>query len=146
MGPAGSGARTKLVINLILAGNRLALAEGMVLGEKAGLEPNNLLKVLQDGACSSKTMIDKGPKMIKGDYSKEGQIKVSLKDSRLMLEQGQLLGSPMLMTNIWSQIVQATYEKGYGEKDTVAFYEVLRGMAGLNERPGIDDVPLVKPE
>jgi hypothetical protein len=42
--------------------------------------------------------------------------------------------------------VQATYEKGYGEKDTVAFYEVLRGMAGLNERPGIDDVPLVKPE
>jgi 3-hydroxyisobutyrate dehydrogenase-like beta-hydroxyacid dehydrogenase len=91
-------------------------------------------------------MIDKGPKMIKGDYSKEGQIKVSLKDSRLMLEQGQLLGSPMLMTNIWSQIVQATYEKGYGEKDTVAFYEVLRGMAGLNERPGIDDVPLVKPE
>lgn len=146
MGPAGSGARTKLVINLILAGNRLALAEGMVLGEKAGLEPNNLLKVLQDGACSSKTMIDKGPKMIKGDYSKEGQIKVSLKDSRLMLEQGQLLGSPMLMTNIWSQIVQATYEKGYGEKDTVAFYEVLRGMAGLNERPGIDDVPLVKPD
>ena len=52
----------------------------------------------------------------------------------------------LLMTNIWSQIVQATYEKGYGEKDTVAFYEVLRGMAGLSERPGIDDVSLVKPE
>ena len=34
---------------------------GERLGEKAGLEPNNLLKVLQDGACSSKTMIDKGP-------------------------------------------------------------------------------------
>ena len=89
MGPAGSGARTKLIINLILAGNRLALAEGMVLGEKAGLEANNLLEVLQDGACSSKTMLDKGPKMIKADYSKEGQIKVSLKDTRLMLEQGQ---------------------------------------------------------
>jgi len=146
MGPAGSGARTKLVINLILAGNRLALAEGMVLGEKAGLEPNNLLMVLQDGACSSKTMVDKGPKMIDADYSKQGQIKVSLKDSRLMLEQGQRLGAPMLMTGIWSQVLQMAYEKGYGEKDTVAFFEILRGMAGLEERPGIDDMPFGKPE
>lgn len=146
MGPAGSGARTKLVINLILAGNRLALAEGMVLGEKAGLEPNNLLMVLQDSACSSKTMVDKGPKMIDADYSKQGQVKVSLKDSRLMLELGQRLGAPMLMTSTWSQVLQMAYEKGYGEKDTVAFYEILRGMAGLEERPGIDDVPFGKPE
>lgn len=146
MGPAGSGARTKLVINLILAGNRLALAEGMVMGEKAGLEANNLLKVLQDGACSSKTMIDKGPKMINADYSKQGQIKVSVKDSRLMLEQGQRLGSPMLLTSVMQQVLQAAYEKGYGEKDTVSFFEILRGMAGLEEREGIDDVPFGKPE
>ena len=144
MGPAGSGARTKLVINLILAGNRLAMAEGMVLGEKAGLEPNNLLKVLQDGACSSKTMVDKGPKMIDADYSKQGQVKISLKDSRLMLEQGQRLGAPMLVASMWSQVLQMTYEKGYGEKDTVAFFEILRGMAGLEERHGIDDVPFGK--
>ncbi len=144
MGPVGSGARTKLVINLILAGNRLALAEGLVLGEKAGLESENLLSVLQDGACSSKTMIDKGPKMIHADYSKQGQVKTSLKDSRLMLEQGQRLGSPMLMTNIWSQVAQMAYEKGYSEKDSVAFYEVLRGMAGLEEREGIDDEPFGK--
>ena len=144
MGPAGSGARTKLVINLILAGNRLALAEGMVLGEKAGLEANNLLKVLQDGACSSKTMVDKGPKMIDADYSKQGQVRISLKDSRLMLEQGQRLGAPMLVTSMWSQVLQMAYEKGYGEKDTVAFFEIIRGMAGLEERPGIDDVPFGK--
>ena len=146
MGPAGSGARTKLIINLILAGNRLALAEGMVLGEKAGLEPNNLLEVLKDGACSSKTMVDKGPKMIEADYSKQGQVKISLKDSRLMLEQGQRLGAPMLMTSLWSQVLQMAYEKGYGEKDTVAFFEILRGLAGLEERSGIDDVPFGKPE
>ncbi len=144
MGPVGSGARTKLVINLILAGNRLALAEGLVLGEKAGLESENLLAVLQDGACSSKTMIDNGPKMIHADYSKQGQIKTSLKDSRLMLEQGQRLGAPMLMTNVWSQVAQMAYEKGYAEKDTVSFIEVLRGMAGLEERQGIDDEPFGK--
>ena len=134
MGPVGSGARTKLVINLILAGNRFALAEGLVLGEKAGLDPEYLLSVLQDSACSSKTMIDKGPKMIHADYSKQGQVKTALKDSRLMIEQGQRLGAPMLMTSLWSQILQMAYEKGYGEKDTVSFIEILRSMAGLPER------------
>jgi 3-hydroxyisobutyrate dehydrogenase-like beta-hydroxyacid dehydrogenase len=144
MGPVGSGARTKLVINLILAGNRLALAEGLVLGEKAGLELKSLLSVLQDGACSSKTMIDKGPKMILADYSKQGQIKTALKDSRLMIEQGQRLGAPMLLTNISSQLLQMAYEKGYAEKDSVSFIEILRGMAGLTERMGIDDEPFGK--
>lgn len=144
MGPVGSGARTKLVVNLVLAGNRFALAEGLVLGEKAGLELKNLLSVLQDGACSSKTMIDKGPKMIDADYSKQGQIKTALKDSRLMIEQGQRLGAPLLLTSIWSQLLQTAYEKGYGEKDSVAYIEILRGMAGLDERVGIDDVPFGK--
>lgn len=144
MGPSGSGARTKLIINLILAGNRLAMAEGMVLGEKAGLDSNNLLSVLQDGACSSKTMIDKGPKMIDADYSQQGKVAISLKDSRLMMDMGQKLGAPTMMIQVYSQIMQAALEKGYAQKDTVAFYEILRGMAGLEEREGIDDVPFGK--
>jgi 3-hydroxyisobutyrate dehydrogenase-like beta-hydroxyacid dehydrogenase len=144
MGPVGSGARTKLVINLILSGNRLALAEGLVLGEKMGLGLDNLLEVLKDGACSSKTMIDKGPKMIQADYAKQGQIKTALKDSRLMIDEGQKVGAPTLMISLLSQIQQAAYEKGYAEKDSVAFIEILRGMAGLEERIGIDDEPFGK--
>ena len=144
MGPVGSGARTKLAINLVLAGNRIALAEGLLLGDKCGLDLGNLLEVFKDGACSSKTMVDKGPKMIDADYSQQGQIMVSLKDSRLMIEQAQKVGAPILMTQTWSQLLQAAYEKGYGSKDSVAFYEILRGMAGLEEREGIDDVPFGK--
>ena len=89
-------------------------------------------------------MIDKGPKMIDADYSQQGQIHVSLKDSRLMIDQAQKVGAPVLMTQTWSQLLQAAYEKGYKYKDSVAFYEILRGMAGLEERTGIDDVPFGK--
>ena len=134
MGAVGSGAVTKLIINLVLAGNRLALGEGLCLGTKAGMNMDTLLAVLQDGACSSKTMIDKGPKMINADYTPEGLVKISLKDSRLMLEQGQRFGSPMLLTSLWSQVMQSAYERGLAEKDSVAFFEVLRGMAGLEQR------------
>jgi 3-hydroxyisobutyrate dehydrogenase-like beta-hydroxyacid dehydrogenase len=134
MGPLGSGAMAKLVINLVLFGNRLALAEGLVLGAKAGMQTDNLLKVLQDGACSSKTMIDKGPKMLKGDFTPEGHVKTSLKDGRLALEQGARLGAPMLITSLWTQLQQAAYNQGLADVDSSAFIEVLRAMAGLPQR------------
>lgn len=136
MGPSGAGARTKLIINLVLAGNRLALAEGLVMADKVGLEQMNMLKVLQDGASSSKTMTDKGPKMINADYTAEGQVQISLKDSRLMMEMGQKVGAPTMMIQVYSQLMQAALEKGYGPKDTVAFFEIIRGLAGLEERHG----------
>jgi 3-hydroxyisobutyrate dehydrogenase-like beta-hydroxyacid dehydrogenase len=119
MGPVGSGAMTKLIINLILFGNRMALAEGLVLGMKAGMAGESLLQVLQDAACSSKTMIDKGPKMLNGDYSPEGLVRISLKDARLTLEQGTRLGAPMLMTSLWTQLQHAAYQQGLAEMDSV---------------------------
>jgi len=134
MGAVGSGAVTKLIINLILFGNRLALAEGLVMGMKAGMDGENLLKVLQDGACSSKTMVDKGPKMLKADFSPEGQVRTSLKDARLALEQGSRLGAPMLVTSLWAQLQQAAYQQGLAGLDSSAFIEVLRVLAGLPKR------------
>ncbi len=134
MGPVGSGALTKLIINLILFGNRLALAEGLVLGMKAGMAGESLLQVLQDAACSSKTMVDKGPKMLNAEYSPEGLVRISLKDARLALEQGTRLGAPMLVTSLWTQLQQAAYQQGLAEMDSVAFIEVLRSMAGLSRR------------
>jgi 3-hydroxyisobutyrate dehydrogenase-like beta-hydroxyacid dehydrogenase len=134
MGPAGSGALTKLIINLVLFGNRMALAEGLVLGMKAGMTGESLLRVLQDGACSSKTMIDKGPKMLNADYTPEGQVKISLKDARLAMEQGMRLGAPMFVGGLWTQIQQAAYQQGLADMDSVAFIEVLRGLAGLPKR------------
>ncbi len=134
MGPVGSGALTKLIINLVLAGNRLALGEGLLLGTKAGMDMTNLLAVLQDGACSSKTMIDKGPKMIRGDYTPEGNM--STETPRLMIEQGNRFGAPMLLTSLWLQLVQAGCEMGLAEQDPVAFHEAQRMLAGLPSRVG----------
>ena len=134
MGPIGSGAMAKLVINLILFGNRLALAEGLVLGMKAGMEGESLLEVLQDAACSSKTMVDKGPKMLKGEFSPEGHVCTSLKDARLALEQGARLSVPMHVGKLWAELQQAAYEQGMAELDSSAFIEVLRGKAGMPKR------------
>ncbi len=101
---------------------------------KAGMEGGSLLAVLQDAACGSKTMSDKGPKMLHGDYAPEGLVRIALKDAHLMLEQGRRLGAPLLLTGLWAQVLQAAAAGGLAERDTVAFIEVLRDLAGLPRR------------
>jgi 3-hydroxyisobutyrate dehydrogenase-like beta-hydroxyacid dehydrogenase len=134
MGPVGSGALTKLIINLVLVCNRLGLAEGLVLGMKAGMNMENLLAALKDGAAGSKAMDQKGEKMIKADFTPESHLTTSLKDVRLMLEQGQRFGVPMLLAGIYAQIAQMGAQIGYAESDPASIVEVLRGMAGLPRR------------
>jgi 2-hydroxy-3-oxopropionate reductase len=131
MGPVGSGALAKLIINLVLVCNRLALAEGLVLGMKAGMNLESLMAALKDGAAGSKVMDQKGEKMLKGEYSPESRLTTSLKDVRLMLEQGQRFGTPMFLTNIYAQIVQIGSQMGYADFDPACIIEVLRGMSGL---------------
>ena len=135
MGPNGAGARTKLVINLVLGLTRLALSEGLVLGMKSGLEMEGLLEVLKDSAAYSKAMDQRGPRMIHADYDNPlSRIKQHHKDVRLMLEQGQKLGSPMLLSTVHQQVLQAAELGGLADADTSAIIEVFRRMAGIPSR------------
>ena len=135
MGPNGAGARTKLVINLVLGLTRLALSEGLVLGMKSGLEMEGLLEVLKDSAAYSKAMDQRGPRMIHADYDNPlSRIKQHHKDVRLMLEQGQKLGSPMLLSSVHQQVLQAAELGGLADADTSAIIEVFRRMAGIPSR------------
>ena len=135
MGPNGAGARTKLVINLVLGLTRLALSEGLVLGMKSGLEMEGLLEVLKDSTAYSKAMDQRGPRMIHADYDNPlSRIKQHHKDVRLMLEQGQKLGSPMLLSTVHQQVLQAAELGGLADADTAAIIEVFRRMAGIPSR------------
>ncbi len=135
MGPNGAGARTKLVINLVLGLTRLALSEGLVLGMKSGLEMERLLEVLKDSAAYSKAMDQRGARMIHADYDNPlSRVKQHHKDVRLILEQGQKLGSPMLLSSVHQQVLQAAEYGGLADADTSAIIEVFRRMAGIPSR------------
>src|SRR5690606_6620587 len=56
VGPVGAAARMKLVVNHVLAVNRAALAEGLVVAEAAGLDLERALAVLADSAAHSRAM------------------------------------------------------------------------------------------
>ncbi len=135
LGPSGTGARTKLIINLILGLNRLAVAEGLVLGMKAEMDMEVLLTVLKDSFAHSKAMDNRGERMIKARYEDpESRLFQHHKDVGLMLEQGHNLGAPLPLTSVLKQILVAAEANGQGQWDTGSTIEVLRRMAGRPSR------------
>ncbi len=135
LGPSGAGARTKLIVNLVLGLNRLALAEGLVLGMKAGMEMETLLAVLKDSAAYSRAMDQRGERMVRADYgSPLSRVRQHHKDVRLILEQGRRFGAPTLLSAVHQQVLQAAEAGGLAEADTSAIIEVLRRFAGIPSR------------
>lgn len=129
VGKNGSGALMKLIVNLVLGLNRMVLAEGLSLGKKAGMDQRRLLEVLKQSAAYSKAMDMKGTKMIEKDFlPPEGKIAFHLKDVRLMLDLGERLNFPLLLSSLHAQALAAEVAKGRGEwdnSDIISFYEDL---------------------
>lgn len=126
MGATGDGGRAKLVINHMLGLNRLVLAEGLVLGEALGLDPARVLEVAQQSAAYSQVMDIKGPKMISGDYTPQGFIHQTLKDFRLILEQGGKHGQQMPLATLNAEVLAACVSHGEGTRDNSAVIEEMR--------------------
>src|SRR5258705_62301 len=129
VGPNGSGARAKLVINLVLGLNRLALAEGLLFGLRQGLDGKTLLSVLNDSAAYSRAMDIKGERMLEGNFEPEGKLAQHLKDVELMLEVGHAAGAPLLATALHRQFLIAGVAAGLSERDNSSIIAVLRSLA-----------------
>lgn len=126
IGKIGDAGRAKLAINLILGLNRLALAEGLVLAERLGLDPELFLKVARSSAAYSQVMEVKGSKMIRGEFMAEGRIAQHLKDVHLMLDQAQRLRQPLALLEVHADVLEACVRHGEGDLDNSAVIKELR--------------------
>jgi 3-hydroxyisobutyrate dehydrogenase-like beta-hydroxyacid dehydrogenase len=133
-GSSGSGARMKLVTNLVLGLNRAALAEGLALGEGLGLDPELTLRVMRRSPAYSRAMDVKGAKMIHSEFSPDARLSQHLKDVRLILEMGAAAGLPMTLSTAHRKVLEAAEAAGLGALDNSAVIEVLRGRTakGVN--------------
>jgi putative dehydrogenase len=126
MGVAGNGGRAKLAINHMLGLNRLVLAEGLVFAERLGLPPAAFLDVARQSAAYSQVMDIKGPKMVSGDYTPQGFIHQSLKDFKLILEQGGKRGQELPLAALNAEVLAACVARGESERDNSAVIEEIR--------------------
>jgi 3-hydroxyisobutyrate dehydrogenase-like beta-hydroxyacid dehydrogenase len=126
VGPAGSGARAKLVINLILGLNRAALAEGLAFAEALGSDLSSMLPLLAATPAYSRMMDSKGQKMVEGSFEPQARLSQHRKDVRLILDLAGRAGQELPLSKAHLAILDAAVAAGDGDLDNSAVIEELR--------------------
>ena len=130
LGPFGAGSKMKFVANLLVAIHNVSTAEAMVLGRKAGLDPATMVKVLGDGAGSSRMLQVRGPMMVEGDYSHAAmKVGVWQKDMKIIGEFARELDCPTPLFAATTPIYNAAMALGFAESDTACVCAVLERWA-----------------
>src|SRR5436190_3729326 len=120
IGGVGMAARAKLATNLVLGLSRAALAEGMALAERLGVERRAFLELLKGGPAASPAALGKGEKMASGDFTPDSRIRQHLKDVELMMACARKAGIGLPLTAQHEKLLRQAVEAGDGELDNAA--------------------------
>jgi 3-hydroxyisobutyrate dehydrogenase len=132
VGPVGSGNIAKLVHNMVSLVTRIALAEGMTLGVKAGLAPDELWHALRQGAIGRQRTFDVLGEYLQANYDPASfALRLAHKDFTLALDLARELGVPLKQAETAYQEYETALERGWGERDSRV------PMALQNERAGV---------
>src|SRR6202790_2088440 len=112
LGPSGSGATMKLVVNALLGIGMQAIAEAVALGEKAGLDRHRLLDVLSQTAVVAPAHVGKLQKAMNGDYSPQFPLRLMNKDFGLILNLAAAVGARMPATEASFEINARQSDQG----------------------------------
>ena len=137
LGAFGNGSRMKYVANLLVAINNVAAAEAMVLGLKAGLDPQTVLEMVTTGAGNSHVFELRAPMMVKDRYD-DATMKISVwqKDMAVIGEFAKQIGAPTPMFDATVPVYDKAMKSGHAEHDTAAVCAVLEAMAGVKRKKG----------
>jgi putative dehydrogenase len=132
LGAFGNGSRMKFVANLLVAVHNVAAAEAIVLGTKAGLDPDRILEVIGSGAGTSRIFELRGPMMAKGVYTPPtATMHVLEKDSGIIAEFARSLGVDTPTLDAAAPLYGEAEKAGYAQEDVAAVHAVLARRAGL---------------
>ena len=136
LGALGSGLSLKLVNNLLVAVNGLAVAEAMVLGAKAGLDPQMILDIIPKSAGDSWMFRNRAYRMVDRDFACRGELDILLKDLSFIMDMGRSLKIPLFLSAVAKEIFQMANCLGYGKEDDAAVVKALEKIAGVEVKKG----------
>ncbi|MDD9205899.1 NAD(P)-dependent oxidoreductase [Georgenia sp. 10Sc9-8] len=132
MGAKGSGARMKLVGNLLVASQLQALGDALTLARKSGLDLDAVLGVLDVADFRTPIYAGVGRRVLEGDYSPDFALKLLLKDLRLIAGQAQEVGIELPTLATTTDLAEAGVDQGWGEENASAVIKVLAERAQVD--------------
>ena len=131
VGSLGQGLAMKLVNNMLIQVNTVAIAEALVLGVKAGLDPQTMYDVIRASTGTSFAFESRVPRMLARDFSPGGTVDISFKDQELETAFAKALGVPVLLANVTQQVYQMARAAGLGKQDGSVVVQVFERLAGV---------------
>jgi len=132
VGPLASGQVSKLANQIIVGLTIGAVAEAVTLCEKAGANPNKMIKALSGGWADSKILQTHGKRMIDKDFTPKGRTSVHLKDMNNILECANSYNTHLPISNLIKEMYKSLVENGHGEIDHSSLYKEIERIN--NER------------
>jgi len=132
-GPVGSGQVAKAVNQVVIATGYLAVAEGLVLAMKSGLDPEQVVAALSGGVASSWILANRSGRMIANDYPLGFKVALHRKDLAIALALARELGVSLPGSSLVAALEDSLVGRGHGEEDQSSIARIIRGLSGLED-------------
>ena len=130
-GKNGNATAMKLVGNLIVALEMEALAEGLVLAQKAGLDLKTVMEVVKVADFRSPLLVSNGQNILQRDFSISFALKLMLKDAGLIKKFAESLVSPIPALRVVEKNLESAVALGFGQENASAVIKALEKQAGV---------------
>ena len=131
VGGHGAGQTVKLVNQILVVVNMLAVGEGLLFAQAGGLDLQKTLDAVTQGAAGSWMLSNRGPQVIARDWRPGFTIDLQQKDLRLVLEAADENGVPLLGTALVFQLYRTLQQAGLGSEGNHALVKALERLAGF---------------
>ena len=131
LGKNGNAAAMKLVGNLIVALEMEAIAEGLVLARKAGLDLNTVMEVVKVADFRSPLLVSNGQNILKRDFSTSFALKLMLKDTDLIEKFAESVQSPIPALRVAEKNLKSAVALGFGQENASALIKALEKKADV---------------
>src|SRR4051794_15874000 len=130
-GPAGAGQHTKMVNQILISANMIAVCEGLLYGYKAGLDLETVFKSVTVGAAGSKALEVLGPRMLARNFEPGFYVEHFIKDMGIALAEAEKMNLSLPGLGLAKQLYEAVRAQGYGRKGTHALLMALETLNGI---------------
>jgi 3-hydroxyisobutyrate dehydrogenase len=131
VGPHGAGQMVKLVNQILVVVNMLAVGEALLFAQAGGLDLHKTLEAVKGGAAGSWMLSNRGPRAVARDWRPGFTIDLQQKDLRLVLEAADELGVPLLGTGAVFQLYRTLQQQHLGGEGNHALVKALERLAGF---------------
>ncbi|WML43524.1 NAD(P)-dependent oxidoreductase [Neobacillus sp. PS3-40] len=125
-GKAGSGQHTKMCNQIAIATNMIGVTEAIIYAEKAGLDPETVLKSISTGAAGSWSLSNLAPRMLNQDFEPGFYIKHFIKDMKIALEEAEHMDMDAPGLTLAKSLYDQLAKNGEENSGTQALYKYFK--------------------